>query len=79
MAEKRFKTKIIHKHDTAANWAKSSYVPSKGEVVVYDIDEVCDYERLKLGDGVQNVNALPFLGEDRVVIKTVEWTTADIV
>lgn len=61
MAEKNIKSRIIHKHDTAENWAKAtSFIPKQGEIIVYDIDANYNYERLKIGDGVQNVNALPF-------------------
>jgi len=63
MSEKRFNSRIIHKHDTETNWLKSSFIPLQGELVVYDIEDgVCSYERIKIGDGVQNVNALPFVG-----------------
>ena len=61
MAEKRLNTRIIHKHETEANWLLSSLIPMKGELIVYDIDENYDYERIKIGDGVQNVNDLPFV------------------
>lgn len=61
MAEKNIKARIIHKHDTAENWAKAtSFIPKQGEIIVYDIDADYSYERFKIGDGVQNVNALPF-------------------
>lgn len=60
MAEKRLNTRIIHKHETDANWKLSSLVPMQGELIVYDIDDNYDYERIKIGDGVQNVNDLPF-------------------
>lgn len=32
-----------------------------GEIVVYDPDEVYDYARFKCGDGVTNINSLPFI------------------
>lgn len=49
-------------HDTEANWVNmTSFIPEKGEPVVYDVDEDYNYERLKIGDGVRNVNELPFL------------------
>lgn len=61
MAEKNIKARIVHKHDTAENWGKAtSFVPKQGEIIVYDIDSNYDYERFKIGDGVQNVNSLPF-------------------
>lgn len=63
MAEKRFNTRIVHKHETEANWKLSSLVPMQGELIVYDIDSTHSYERIKIGDGVQSVNALPFVND----------------
>lgn len=64
MSEKKFTSRIIHKHDTETNWLKSSLVPLQGELIVYDIENgVSSYERLKIGDGVQNVNTLPFVDD----------------
>lgn len=61
MAIKTLKTKIINKHDTAANWAKSSYIPSQAEIIIFDIDKDYSYERFKIGDGVHTVNELDFI------------------
>lgn len=48
---------ITLKHDTAANWAKAiNFIPSKGEVIIYDDMD----PPFKVGDGVHNVNDLPF-------------------
>lgn len=64
MAEKVLSSRIIHKHDVAANWIKATnFVPKQGEIVVYDIDADYTYERIKIGDGVRNVNALPFVDD----------------
>ena len=62
MAEKNFNNvRIVNKHDTEANWLKATgFTPKQGELIVYDIDDNYDYERIKIGDGVQNVNDLPF-------------------
>ena len=77
MTEKRFKTRMQQKHDLEANWLKASaFIPMKGEFVVYDI-EVDDagnslelpsgrttpytYARCKIGDGLTQINDLPFL------------------
>ena len=60
MSEKIFNTRIIHKHDTEANWKKATnFIPKQGELIVYDIDENYNYERIKIGDGVNTVNELP--------------------
>ena len=61
MAEKKINGRIINKHDIEANWLKAeNFVPMKAEIIVYDKDENYDYERIKIGDGVTNVNDLPF-------------------
>ena len=63
MSEKRFNSRIIHKHDTEVNWSKASFIPLQGEVVIFDVDSTYGYERLKVGDGTTNVNALPFVDD----------------
>ena len=64
MAEKVLSSRIIHKHDVAANWSKATnFVPKQGELIVYDIDADYVYERIKIGDGTKNVNALPFVDD----------------
>ena len=61
MAEKNMKTRIVHKHDTEANWIKAvNFIPMKGEIIIYDIDDTYDYERFKIGDGTTPVIDLPF-------------------
>jgi hypothetical protein len=55
------KNRIIHKHDTEANWKKAkNFIPKKGEIIVYDADEFTDHQRLKIGDGITVVSDLPF-------------------
>lgn len=64
MAEKILNSRIVNKHDSAENWSKATnFTPKQGEIIVYDIDENYNYERIKIGDGVQNVNALPFVDD----------------
>ena len=61
MAEKVVKTRIQQKHDIEANWNKATnFIPLKGEMIVYDVDDTHSYERYKLGDGVTVVTELPF-------------------
>lgn len=61
VSEKIFNTRIIHKHDTEANWKKATnFIPKQGELIVYDPDENYTYSRLKIGDGITKVNNLPF-------------------
>ena len=62
---KTFKTRIIQKHDTEANWQKATnFVPKKGEIIVYDIDSNHNYERIKIGDGEHTPNDLPFVTDN---------------
>lgn len=59
--EKRLNGRIVNKHDIEANWLKATnFTPMLGELIVYDVDEVYPYERFKIGDGITNVNDLPF-------------------
>lgn len=45
------------KHDTADNWAKAvNFIPQKGEMIIYDDMD----PPFKIGDGIHNVNELPF-------------------
>lgn len=62
MAEpKQLKTRIIHKHATAAVWdTKTTFIPLQGELIVYDADSTFSYERFKIGDGKTTIVALPF-------------------
>jgi hypothetical protein len=41
-----------------------------GELIVYDADENHSVQRIKIGDGVSNVNALPF-------VNTPDWNAAE--
>ena len=62
MSEKNIKARIIHKHDTEANWnLATNFTPKQGEIIVYDVDATHAYERFKIGDGVTNVTSLPFV------------------
>jgi hypothetical protein len=71
MAEKILNSRIVNKHDTEAHWLLATgFTPKQGELIVYDVDDNYNYERIKIGDGVQNVNDLPFVTVDSVNGKT---------
>ena len=43
--EKTLKTRVVLKHDTEANWetaenATNPFIPKKGEVIIYDPDDI---------------------------------------
>lgn len=62
MAEKILKSRIINKHDLEVNWLKATnFAPMIGEIAIYDPDATHAYSRFKIGDGVTNINALPFI------------------
>ena len=62
MADKKVKTRIQSKHDTAVNWsAATGFIPLKGEIIIYDPDTEYDYARVKVGDGETAVPNLPFI------------------
>lgn len=72
MAEKNLNARIIHKHDTEANWLKAeNFIPKKGELIVYDKDVNYNYNRFKIGDGETFVNNLPFS------IEQSDWNQTD--
>ena len=64
MANKTYNGRIVHKHDTEANWKKATnFTPIAGEIIIYEKDANYDYDRVKIGDGTSNVNALPFIND----------------
>lgn len=81
MAEKNLTTRIKHKIDTSANWAKAvNFIPLKGEIIIYS-----DLRKIKVGDGTTKVNSLEFLADSdthqAVVDKnpTLSWGTKSTV
>lgn len=61
MAAKTIKTRIINKHAVESDWMKATnFTPMQGEIIIYDPDDTYSYSRFKIGDGVSNVNDLPF-------------------
>ena len=77
MAEKRIIGRAVQKHDIEKNWKfATGFTPMAGEVIIYDPDASYPYSRMKIGDGVHNVNSLPFV--DPFVytpgVDTVVWT-----
>lgn len=61
-------TRIRQKHDTASNWASAvNFTPMAGELIVYDADDTTTYPRVKVGNGQDNINDLPFSDEHYVL------------
>ena len=62
MGRVEINTRVINKHDTEANWnSHPNFIPDKSEIIVYDKDDNYNYPRVKIGDGVTTVVALPFI------------------
>ena len=87
MAEKKIYGRAVQKHDVEANWLKATnFIPMQGEIIVYDRDDnVTDeslkgtysYERIKIGDGVQNVNDLPFASVEAITNDEIDEICTD--
>lgn len=59
MADKNINVILLNRHDTDDNWAKSTYQPRNGEIIVYD-----NSGRLKVGNGSATPDQLPFLDKN---------------
>lgn len=58
---KTVKTKILLRNDTSANWISANCVLGKGEAAF-----VTDLGRVKIGNGVDAYNDLPFIGPNKL-------------
>ena len=62
--EKVLNARLVNKHDIEEHWLLAkNFVPMKGEIIVYDVDENYNYERFKIGDGETTIKDLPFVNE----------------
>lgn len=66
--EREVKGRVQNKHGTEADWlaaaqAANPFIPLNGELIIYDPDSIHSEKRFKFGDGVTNVNDLPFFGD----------------
>ena len=63
--------RVKHKHGTEANWEmQAEFIPMDGEIIIYDEDENYDYKRIKIGNGVDDVNDLDFVVHGEYAKKT---------
>lgn len=61
MSNKKMNVRLVNKHDLEQNWLKATgFIPLDGEIIIYDADNLHSYPRIKIGDGIHNVNDLPF-------------------
>lgn len=62
------KARISQLHMTEAEWQKhSSLIPEPGEFIVYDSDAEHAHVRVKVGDGVHNIEELDFFVESTIL------------
>lgn len=74
--EKPMNSRVLLKNDIEANWMKAvNFIPKLGEAIIYNAEldgqepvvgdqavrPPIKYQRIKIGDGVTNVNDLPFI------------------
>ena len=77
MNEKIFNTRIVHKHDTHANWSKTNnFIPKMGELIIYDPDDTHSNPRIKIGDGASQVEQLAFVSDEEFYAQSKEPTGA---
>ena len=56
------KQKFTLKADIELNWKKAiNFIPKFNELIIYEPDETYEYYRVKVGNGIMNVNELPFV------------------
>lgn len=71
------KARISNLHKTEAEWNKLiGWKPEAGELIVFDPDDIYDYPRAKLGDGIHTLTELPFFIE-RTALKVLEGLDVD--
>jgi len=60
------KSSAIVKVDSAENWEKAkNYIPDNFTIIVYEFED--NSPMVKIGDGIHNVNELPFLSRRQEV------------
>ena len=68
---KQINARIKIKHDVDSNWIKAvNFIPAEGELIVYEADNIkkdSEVPRLKVGDGINKINNLPFITDPYVL------------
>lgn len=82
---KVMQSRIQNKHDLEVNWLKATFVPLKGELIIYDAEKDTDelpegrttrysYSRFKIGDGFRTINELPFTLDNYATVDSIPNT-----
>lgn len=62
MSTKEINARVLLKYDTAENWAQATFIPKRGEMIIYAPDEEKNIPvRYKIGDGETPIYDLPFV------------------
>lgn len=80
LRDQKYHLKGLPFHGTEAEWNEISYTPKAGEIIVYDIDELHNYQRIKIGDGINTVSVLPFWQagqEEKTQVQIITWEADD--
>lgn len=73
MSEKTFNTRIQLKHDKEAKWLEAkTFVPKRGELIIYEVDTNHNAPRIKIGDGTTIVSNLPFASNKEEIMAALE-------
>ena len=69
MADRNITCTLISRHDSETNWVLAKdFIPRQGEIVIYDADQLHNYERIKVGDGKTVVGDLPFVNSGLEIV-----------
>lgn len=69
MTDRNINCTLISRHDSEENWVLvKDFIPRQGEIVIYDADQLHNYERVKVGDGKTVVGDLPFVNSGLEVV-----------
>lgn len=60
MSNKNLRARVVHMHGSEQRWSELSFIPQKGEIIVYDADNNHSAPRFKIGDGLLTAANLPF-------------------
>lgn len=60
MSNKNLRARVVHMHGSEQRWSELSFIPEKGEIIVYDADNNHSAPRFKIGDGLLTAANLPF-------------------
>ena len=72
------KARVSNLIKTEAEWSKLTFTPLAGELIVYAPDANFKYARLKIGDGMNTVQALPFVVDPVVAAMLSDYDSAEV-